>query len=53
MLLFSATVVAYAVTYFVATPGNPHFARYILPLRLHIAGGMGALLADRGSSLKN
>lgn len=45
MLLFSASVVAYAVTYFIATPGNPHFARYILPLRLHIAGGMGALLA--------
>jgi uncharacterized membrane protein len=45
MLLFSASVVVYAVTYFVATPRNPHFARYILPLRLHIAGGMGALLA--------
>jgi uncharacterized membrane protein len=45
MLLTSAAIVAYGTTYFVATPGNPHFAHYILPLRLHIAGGMGALLA--------
>lgn len=45
MLLSSVAIVAYGVSYFVATPGNPHFARYILPLRLHIAGGMGALLA--------
>lgn len=45
MLLFSVAVVLYGTTYFVATPGDRHFARYILPLRLHIAGGMGALLA--------
>jgi uncharacterized membrane protein len=45
MLLSSAAIVAYGVTYFVAVPGDAHFARYILPLRLHIAGGMGALLA--------
>lgn len=45
MLLFSVAVVLYGTTYFVATPGDRHFSRYILPLRLHIAGGMGALLA--------
>jgi uncharacterized membrane protein len=44
MLVLSVVVVAYGVTYFVAIPGDKHFARYILPLRLHIAGGMGALL---------
>src|SRR4029077_3992445 len=26
-------------------PGDDHFSRYIVPLRLHIAGGAGALLA--------
>ncbi|HEY6339667.1 MAG TPA: DUF2306 domain-containing protein [Candidatus Sulfotelmatobacter sp.] len=45
MLLFSAAVAAYGATYFLAMPGDAHFARYIFPLRLHIAGGMGALLA--------
>jgi uncharacterized membrane protein len=45
MLLSSAAVVAYGTRYFVAVPPDAHFARYILPLRLHIAGGMGALLA--------
>jgi uncharacterized membrane protein len=45
MLLFSAAIAVYGATYFLAKPGDPHFARYILPLRLHIAGGMGALLA--------
>lgn len=45
MLLFSVAVVLYGTTYFVSTPQDRHFSRYILPLRLHIAGGMGALLA--------
>ncbi|HTS35551.1 MAG TPA: DUF2306 domain-containing protein [Candidatus Solibacter sp.] len=45
MLVLCAAVVAYGTTYFIATPRDEHFARYILPLRLHIAGGMGALLA--------
>lgn len=44
MLLFSAAIVVYATQYFVVTPRDKHFARYILPLRLHIAGGVGALL---------
>jgi uncharacterized membrane protein len=44
MLLLSVAIVAYATTYFVAMPRDKHFARYILPLRFHIAGGMGALL---------
>jgi uncharacterized membrane protein len=44
MLLFSVVIVAYGTSYFFTTPGDKHFARYILPLRLHIAGGMGALL---------
>lgn len=45
MLVSSAGVVAYATRFFVAAPATGHFAQYILPLRLHIAGGMGALLA--------
>ncbi|HTW58325.1 MAG TPA: DUF2306 domain-containing protein [Terriglobales bacterium] len=44
MLVFSLAIVAYATTYFVAVPDDGHFARFIVPLRLHIAGGMGALL---------
>lgn len=44
MLLLCFGVVLYGVTYFVTTPRDVHFARYIFPLRLHIAGGMGALL---------
>src|SRR5215813_9619264 len=44
MLLSSLAVVLYGVTYFIAVPRDAHFARYIFPLRLHIAGGMGALL---------
>ena len=44
MLFSSLAIVLYGVTYFVATPRDAHFARYIFPLRLHIAGGMGALL---------
>ncbi len=45
MLILSLAVVAYAAIYFFVTPGDRHFARYIVPLRLHIAGGIGALLA--------
>ena len=45
MLLSCVAIVAYATTYFLRTPGDTHFSRYIVPLRLHIAGGMGALLA--------
>lgn len=45
MLLSSVAVVVYGTTYFLATPPDRHFSQYILPLRLHIAGGMGALLA--------
>lgn len=45
MLVSCISVVVYATQYFIGTPRNPHFARYILPLRLHIAGGIGALLA--------
>lgn len=45
MLLFSALIALYASTYFLRLPGDRHFARYIFPLRLHIAGGIGALLA--------
>jgi uncharacterized membrane protein len=45
MLLLSAAVAVYGATYFLALPDDAHFARYILPLGLHIAGGMGALLA--------
>ena len=45
MLLLSAAVAVYGTTYFIRIPDNQHFAHYILPLRLHIAGGIGALLA--------
>jgi uncharacterized membrane protein len=45
MLLFSALIALYGTTYFLRLPGDRHFARYIFPLRLHIAGGIGALLA--------
>lgn len=45
MLLSCLGVVLYSTTYFLGTPGDKHFSRYIFPLRLHIAGGMGALLA--------
>jgi predicted membrane protein DUF2306 len=45
MLLFCLGVVLYSMTYFLAVPGDKHFSQYIFPLRLHIAGGMGALLA--------
>jgi len=45
MLLSCIGVAVYGTTYFLATPGDKHFSRYILPLRLHIAGGIGAMLA--------
>jgi uncharacterized membrane protein len=45
MLVSCIGVVGYATRYFFVTPGDDHFSRYILALRLHIAGGMGALLA--------
>jgi len=43
-MLSSTAIVAYGVTYFVAPPHDRHFSCYIVPLRFHIAGGMGALL---------
>lgn len=46
MLVLSALIAVYgAVNYLLRMPLDEHFARYILPLRVHIAGGMGALLA--------
>ena len=44
MMLSSTAVAAYGVSYFVGMPDDRHFARYIIPLRLHIAGGLGAIL---------
>jgi uncharacterized membrane protein len=45
MLVLCAVTAVYASTYFFYTPGDAHFSRYILLLRLHIAGGIGAVLA--------
>ncbi len=45
MLISCLGVVGYATRFFLFAPPNDHFARYITPLRLHIVGGMGALLA--------
>jgi len=45
MLLQCVVVAVYGSTYFFYTPGDAHFSRYILLLRLHIAGGVGAVLA--------
>ena len=45
MLLNCVGVAVYATRYFVLPTSDAHFARYILPLRLHIAGGIGAMLA--------
>ena len=45
MLLSCIGVTAYSTQFFISTPNDQHFSRYIIPLRLHIAGGMGALLA--------
>jgi uncharacterized membrane protein len=45
MLVFSTAIAVYATTYFFRLPSDEHFSHYIIPLRLHIAGGIGALLA--------
>jgi uncharacterized membrane protein len=45
ILFFCLAIAAYASQYFFHVPNDAHFRRYIFPLRLHIAGGMGALLA--------
>ena len=45
MMLFSVSIAVYATRYFIGLPADAHFSRYILPLRLHVAGGIGALLA--------
>jgi uncharacterized membrane protein len=44
MLLSSVAIGAYSTRYFLSLPSDEHFSRYILPPRLHIAGGIGALL---------
>jgi uncharacterized membrane protein len=44
-LLSCLAIVIYAVQYFLGIPPDRHFSQYIIPLRLHIAGGIGALLA--------
>ena len=45
MLVTSLAIAVYGSRYFVFPTSDEHFARYIFPLRLHIVGGMGALLA--------
>jgi uncharacterized membrane protein len=45
MLLTCVAIGIYAAQYFVLPVRDEHFERYIVPLRLHIAGGAGALLA--------
>src|SRR5579871_300667 len=45
MLITSVAIAVYATRYFILTTSDPHFARYLLPLRFHVAGGIGALLA--------
>ena len=45
MLVSSAAIAVYAARYFKFSIPDEHFARYIVPLRLHIAGGIGALLS--------
>jgi uncharacterized membrane protein len=45
ILFLCVAIAAYASQYFFRVPGDAHFARSIFPLRLHIAGGVGALLA--------
>jgi uncharacterized membrane protein len=44
MLVLCVGIAAYGLSFFFYTPGDAHFARYIVLLRLHIAGGIGALL---------
>jgi uncharacterized membrane protein len=45
MVLSCIGVSVYSTRYLITSPVDQHFARYIFPLRLHIAGGIGALLA--------
>ena len=45
MLVFCLGVFGYATRFFLGKPSDEHFAKYLVPLRFHIAGGMGALLA--------
>jgi uncharacterized membrane protein len=45
MLVSCVSIVGYATRYFLLPIGDTHFSRFIVPLRFHIAGGMGALLA--------
>lgn len=45
MLTSGIAVAIYATRYFVLPRTDAHFARYIVPLRVHIAGGIGAMLA--------
>jgi uncharacterized membrane protein len=46
VMLFSCiSVGVYGTRYFLLAVGDEHFSRFIVPLRLHIAGGMGAILA--------
>jgi uncharacterized membrane protein len=45
MLLQCVVVAVYGSTYFFHPPGDAHFSHYIQLLRLHIAGGIGAVLA--------
>ncbi len=45
MLISSVAIAGYATRYFILPTTDSHFAHYLLPLRLHIAGGIGALLA--------
>jgi len=45
MLVMSLAVVAYGTRYFIFPTTDRHFSLHLCPLRLHIAGGIGALLA--------
>jgi hypothetical protein len=45
MLLLCVGSALYASSYFFHTPGDAHFSRHIQLLRVHIAAGIGALLA--------
>jgi hypothetical protein len=44
MLITSVASAVYATRYFILPTTDEHFARYLLPLRFHVAGGIGALL---------
>lgn len=45
MLMASGAVAIYAARYFILRITDLHFSYYLRPLRLHITGGIGALLA--------